>query len=644
MSSYNLPDLTGQNVNHLQVNMPCFVYQVGQKIGFEASPIFANSLVITLTDGTGRSLVRDVDWEVKSDDIDQTATARAKLEDQTFNKTLVKSITIKSDLALNKPIAMTFQEFYDTLPGRIFDDGTPFEVTPDLIKSLVSGLADARQQIAHVNSPVAPNPTPPKLLPFDINCERSSNVISNEPIVVNTVAGAKVVRLAHGAFFANSLELKFNGVTLNPNTDYLPVVVSPLTERSTNKSGIYQYILLNGSYAGTLTATYHAVGGEVQSTDINAVYELMIAIKTYLNDGIFVTSETIPETPAFRAMNARLNLLEDGMRRILNGTPTYGDSTAGGAVTRPIAANDADFHWWTIATLYKVEGSNDIIKADQFKGRAYFPGSKISVAFTVDVNIDQTRNKVSMRTDSLIFDPNYTLFEDLSVAAQQFPMIRVVWNQAAESFSGAALQIGLPLPNLSDVMVVEDMSSSESCWIMSRLNEYLVGDTSSTPSAPQDNGFLLPDGISLWSEASNISYQEVFVPDYREGYLAYSGSQVQINSLTTINPTGGLFNIVLPDYFPANKAKSLIVTMLSADSTQVYDIVIPLTGMVSNIRNGRMNFVDSGMESMAMLATVTQDSLHDISISLNISEIANPLITGVPSPKTDIVRYIRVGV
>lgn len=642
MTTYYLPDLTGTSSDYLQVNIPAFVYQSGMKVSFENSPIFVSSLVITLTDGTARVLVRNVDWEVKTDDIDQTAMSRAFLENPAFTGTLVKSISMKSNVALNKSIAMTFQEFYLTQPGRFFDDGRPLEVTPDLIKSLITGLSDVRQQVARVQSPVALNLNPPTLLPFDLNCELSSNVITNEPIIINTVAGAKVVRLAQGAFFPNTLTLRYNGNVLNPATDYMPVVVSPLTGKTINPTGIYQYILLNGSFAGTITASYHAVGGEVQQNDIDSVYELMIAIKTFLDDGIFVTSETIVETPAFRAFSSRLNLLEDGMRRLLSGTPTYGDSSSNNAVTRPISAPNSDVHWWSIATLYKVQGSNDVITADQFKGRIYLPDSKISLGFNVDFNMDQLRNWVSFKTDSLVFDPLYSLFSDFSVAAPQWPAVRVVWNRSSMAFSGAVIQIGVPLPTLLDRMVVEDLSSAESCWVLSRHNEFILGGASVDPSVPDDSGFVLPDGVSVWSPASGISYSEICVPQYDPGYLAYLGSTHTLSDIITIEPTAGLFNITIPDYFPVRKIKTLLVTMMSADGNIVYDITIPLTGLTPTERSGRVTFVDSENEAFGLVTLVTQDEVGNISIALNGIEIAAPLITGTQSAKTDIVRYIRV--
>lgn len=644
MTTYYLPDLSGTNSDYLQVNVPSYVYQSGQKIYFENSPIHSDSLVISLVDGTGTVLVRNTDWEVREEDKDQAAMSRAKLENNTFSGTLIKSITIKSNVALNKPVAMTYQEFYLTVPGRTFDDGRPLEITPDLIKSLITGLADVRQQVANVNSPVVTNIAVPKLLPFDINKERSGNLITGESVTVNTISGAKVVRLSNGLFFRDSLIVKQNGVSLSPDTDFVPIVLSSLTDKTTNISGIYQYILITKPLSGPLVFDYHAVGGDVQPSDIKSTYDLMVAIKTHLDDGIFITSETVVETPAFRAFNARLNLLEDDMRRLLTGVPTYGDSSSNNAVTRPISTVDANFHWWTIASLYQVQGSSDIIRSDKFKGRVYLPNSKIALTFSVDLNIDSVRNKVSFSTETLVFDPQYKLFETLSVASTQIPMIRVVWNESSGTFSGAYIQFGVPLPDLVDQMVVEDMSTAESCWILSRENEYIVGQSVAPPSTPSDTGFVLPDGVSIWSPVSSISKYQICVPTYDNGYLMYAGSDITIDDLVTVAETGGLFNVSLPAYFPVSEIKSLLVTMISNDSSQVYDIEIPVTGTVSNIKNGRQNFVDSDMAAAAMLAKVTQDSLNDISLSLNISEIANPLQTGLPSDQTDVVRYVRVKV
>jgi hypothetical protein len=108
--------------------------------------------------------------------------------------------------------------------------------------------------------------------------------------------------------------------------------------------------------------------------------------------------------------------------------------------------------------------------------------------------------------------------------------------------------------------------------------------------------------------------------------------------------TSASFNVVLPTYFPVAEAKSVVVTLISADSSEVYDVEVPLTGLTASSKMGRMNFVDSDRSANAMLVKLTQDVLNDISLSLNISEIANPLQTGLPSNQTDVVRYVRVKV
>lgn len=644
MSRYYLPDLSGVNTDYLKVNVPYFIYQVGAKIIFPDSPIFVNSLRLVLTDGSGTQLVKDVDWEVLPDDVDQQAMGVAFAEDNNFTKTLVRSVTIKSTTGFRKYVAMTFQEFHLTVPGRSFDDGTPLELTPELIKDIITSLADLRQRNAQITSPVTPNHIPPTLLPFDVNKTRAGNRVTNEPVTVNTVAGAKVIRFRQGAFFADSVALRFNGAVLNPAQDYTPIVLSPLTQQSTNKSGIYQYILINGTFAGELSADYHPVGGEVQIEDVGSVYNLMVAIKTYLNEGVFITANSIPATAAFRAMHARMNSVEEKMRNLLTGGPTYGDSSSGTAVTRPIGANDSNFHWWTIANLYQVEGSNDIIRTGRFKGRVYLPTAKVSLTFTVEANFDQTRNYVSFDTESVVFDPTYVLFGDVSVNAPQFPMIRVVWNQSAETFSGACIQFGIPLNNLTDVMVVEDMSTVESCWILDRSNERIVGQPGGNPSAPQDNGFLLPDSVSLWSNVSGISRQQTYIPEFDKGYLAYSGSTVSLDSIDNVGSNANLFPIVLPDYFSVGDFKTLVVTFVSADSDTMYEVEIPLTGSATNRRVGRSVFVDSNTSTFSLTADVGQDVLSDISISLNAVEVAKNPDTDEASDKTDFIRYIRVKV
>jgi hypothetical protein len=597
-----------------------------------------------MTDGTGRTLDRDIDWTVNADDKDMAATGRAFIANPSFNKELVKSVTIISNKALGSKVAATYQAFLNVNPGRTFDDGVPIEITPDLIKQLVAGYGELRQQVSGANSPVSPTTLTPALLPFDINKTNSGNNITNEIATVNTVIGAKVIRPLQGAFFADSLTLTYNGNPLNSGTDYLPIVYSPLTQRTTNAGGIYQFILLNGEFTGDISMNYHAVGGDVQRVDIEAIYQLMVTIKTFLNDGVFITSETITETPSFRAFHARLLQLENNVRSLLSGAPTYGDATAGVTVTRGIQATDANFHWYNIASLYQVAGSTDIITADQFKGRVYLPTTKVSLAFTVDVNLQQARNKVSFKTDSVVFDPLYKLFTDISVAAPQYPLVRVVYNQSGSTFSGAWLQIGIALTALSDQIVVEDMSTTESCWILDRTGQ-IVSGTTVTPNTPKDSGFTLPNGSDIWSSAGSSSYSETFIPKFDDGYLVYSGSSVTINDINTSDSTSSLFNSVLPSYFLISKIKTLTITLASATGDLVYDIDIPMTGTTANQKFGRTLIPTATGEIAEVNATLVQGvGGTNSTVSINLSDSNLSIWTSMATSMTDIIKYIRVKV
>lgn len=641
MSVYYLPDITGTDPDYFEPNIPFLIYKRNQKIFFENSPVFAESLRLVLADGSATLLQRNVDWHVNDDDIDDAAMSRAYLENSSFSKTLVKSVTLISERVVGKKIAVNVQQFYLTQPGRTFDDGRPFEVTPDLLKWAISSIADLKQQVALVSSPVAPNDQIPQFLPFDLNKERSGNIVTGEQVTVNTVSGANVIRLSRGAYFADSLRLVANGSVLNSQTDYLPLGLSPLTKQSTNRSGIYQFILINRPLSGEVTIDYHAVGGEVQLDDVNAVYEQLLAIKTYLQQQNILTPSSIVETPSFQSFNNRLTFLENNVRSILSGTPTYGDATAGQTVIRPIRTIDANFHWWNIANLYKVQGSNDIVLADQFKARVFFPGSKVSVSFTLDTNFNQTREPISFTTDALVFDPTYTLFGDVSVASPIYPMFRVVWSTASQGFSGASLQVGLPVPSLTDQMIIEDLSSQESCWLLDKSNQQLPNTPAVTPGSPLDDNFLLPDRATTWSSVGPSSRNKLFIPKYQKGYLFYAGAAVTLSQINNSNDNTQLFTSTLPSYFPLSEIQSVVVTMLSPDGTVSYDVEISTPILVSNQKKGIRSFVDSSRGChLSMAALLKLNVQGNPIINLNVNVITN----NVNSALTDQIRYIRVRV
>jgi hypothetical protein len=640
MTSYTLPDITGKDPNYHQSNRPFYIYRRGMRIHFKNSPVFVSSLRLIMVDGSGYRLQQNVDWTVNHTDIDEDAMQMAYRQNPNFSETLVSSVTIISDKVLDKSIAATYQEFYLTLPGRMFDDGSPLEFTPQVAKALIRGVGELRQQLARPTSPLAINDRVAAPLPFDINGERPTNKITGETVTVNTMTGYKVIRLANGAFFKDSLVIKSGGQTLNLSTDYTPLVVSPLIDRTTNKSGIYQYVMIVGEFNGELAIDYHAVGGDVQIDDVNAVQEQILAIRTFLEETLFITPDSVVDTPAFRALHARINLMEDNVRSILNGAPTYGDTTSGVSVRRGIKTTNSNLHWWTIANLFKVEGSNDIVTADQFKGRVFIPGAKIALSFTVDFNSEQHRNPVSFITDSAVFDPNYVIFADAPATATVLPLIRVVWNDGTEGFAGASIQVGLPLLSTNDILVVEDFSSTESCWLLDRTGQITNG-TTPTPLDPQDNTFHLPDGATFWSEGGSSSRSRTLVPVFEEGYLVYTGSVVNLGQVTTTADTKNKFNVSLPSYFPLEAVRSIVITMASSDSSTVYDVEVRTPHSLANAVSGKATFTDSADRLLSLRTKLSRNVDNSIALAVNLT---NPFAPSAGDNSADVIRYVRVKV
>ena len=643
MASLALPDYTGTNPSYAYTNMPWFVYETGVKYTFPNSPVFKSNLSIILVDGSKTPLVMGTDWVINPDDIDQTAMGLAFTNNPDFNDVLAKSVTFTSSLSLSKKIAMDYQEFYLTNPARIFDNGLPLELTPDLIKGLLSDVAGLRQASISSTSSLSSNYTVPSFLPLDINATNPGNVVSNEPITLNTISGARIIRLGKGDFFWDSLSLTYNGTPLNSGTDFQPLGASALIAQTTNTSGIYKYAVVNAAVSGTIEATYHAVGGDVSPLDVESLYTLMTDIKSFLSDSTFVTPDSIQGTDFGKSMLSRVVVLENEMRSLLTGPANYGDATSGKVINKGITSVDSAFHWWNVASLYKVAGSSTIVTADRFKGRIFFPTAQVALTFSVDFNMNVSRNPAGFETCNLVFDPLYTLFGDASVTSPVYPMVRLVWNNSANVFSGAWLQVGLPLLALNDTMASEDMSGLESCWILDPTGKAVAGNTV-TPVLPSDNGFVLPDGSSVWTSGAAGSYSKTFVPSYNLGYLVYSGSAVTLSTINTTANTSSNFPVSLPTYFNLNSSKELLVTLTSADSTTVYDVVVPLQEVATRAMMGSVVVAATTKEVFTLNVSFVQSILGVITLSLNITDNSLSTTTSSGSSFTDVIRYVRVKV
>jgi len=166
------------------------------------------------------------------------------------------------------------------------------------------------------------------------------------------------------------------------------------------------------------------------------------------------------------------------MRLLLqNGLPTYGDVSTGTALLKKVSAVDTSLHWWSIATLYQVDGSNDFVKADVFKFRLTSIHTKLMFECVVSVDVDNmARTQVKCLNSNI---PENTI--DMAS-----PMLRILYSNQGSTYEGMTLQIGMKLQALQETFDIEDMSGRESCW------KLIPFDANSTP--PEDTAVLLPPG------------------------------------------------------------------------------------------------------------------------------------------------------
>lgn len=221
------------------------------------------------------------------------------------------------------------------------------------------------------------------------------------------------------------------------------------------------------------------------------------------------------------------------MRKFLSGTPSYGEKTTGSSRIYKITSPDNNLHWWNLATLYKVDGSEDIITADRMHFRVAMMQSKFMMDVYVAFNLNNPDgNKLTVSVVSENYPRGYVPFVDYSeVDVIIRPQFRVIWNKSDSVLSGAVLQIGMELKNIiTETIGIEDFSGEESCWTL------VPSVVTAIPG--QDSAVELP-GLSvagdlqfIWDTDNPNSAQESILAPFSRGHLVWAGVQ-------TLNRPGG---------------------------------------------------------------------------------------------------------
>ena len=556
------PDLTGQNPKYKVMDETIVIFRSTQKIEFN-TPVFLDSITITDMDVPPPRpvLQKGNAWSSDSDDVDVTTLSNILVNNPEFDKTLVKSITFTRTKNEAQTIQLKYQQLFPTSSFFAQNEQDCVDFTPEMLTDMLCRLNWVERQAKTIggveSDPLSPIP---KLLDEDPHKENCDNV-QTETHFINVFEGKNIIKPSTGAFFRDSVVVRIpNHCTLTAGEDYVVYHTNiPKTKSSCNTSGVYEYILVTYSFAGEVEVTTHAYGGEVTADSFKALSDAVTSLARFLKDEPPVTPGSLSQVSAFKTLDARVTCLEEDMRSLVKtGRPTFGDANPLGAVATifKAQASDTNMHWWSIATLYKVDGSDDIIRADRARYRFRMVESKIAMDVILHVDM-RLKNPFQLETVGILTDSNTInqFDENMPAALNVIPHFRIIWNDDLSVFSGVILQMGMAFPSFIETVAIEDFSGSESCWkVVSPENE---------PVTPIDTTIPLPDGASVWDENNSASRQRVALLPYPDGYVIWQGVEdISPGSSVTVTTN-------LQKTFHAEKARQLSF-VIDVDGTPVY--------------------------------------------------------------------------
>jgi hypothetical protein len=581
---YYTPDLTGQDPACYKDNDIYAIHKYNQKIFFDV-PVFEDSIIIYMLNSLGAVLstfVKGQDWNVLSDDYDDTSISRMKVYDSEFDKNLLKSITIIRPFANDYQINLTHQRLYPVNVKKALLNGVRLEVTPDLI----GGMLEDIEYLSMITRPVSDShslsESGPMLFQLDAHKELPENYVEFEEHEVNVLEGRKVIRPIGGAFFKDSVKvrIKDDPSYLVAGIDYIIFRLNVNKTRVTeNTSGVYDFILVLREYVGILEVTYHAFGGEATIYDTTELNKKCNNIINYLTDSSFLTSAGLGSAPIILALNDKVTYLEDEMRKLLLGQASYGDVSSGKSILKKIASTDDLLHWYTIATLYKVDGAEDIILADRLHFRIKTLRTNMMFDAMVSVNLTNVNTKLSVDILSEHYEKGFIPYEDYSgINNIVRPQLRILYNDDTQLNSGVVLQFGIEFKGfIEETIVVEDLSGKEGCWKLI--------DPPTTAVPPEDDLVQLPNEAHIYDVLNSDSTAISTLVPFKCGYIVWAGGY-PLN-----RPEGGFkeydLEHILPDNIDLSKVTHARLELKESDQ-----LLFPI----------EINFVP-GSEDMTGVAT-----------------------------------------
>lgn len=627
---YLTPDLTGENELYKVDNDQRMIITTDQVVSFN-DPIFADSLQVVALGTVNRVLVKGADWNYRNEDLAIEAMSSMKLVDIDFNETLIKSIVIlKPYVGAEYRINCSYQRLYPVYSKRALYPGLePLTVTPDLIRHMLEMLQRHDYLLAPIKDVHTVTDKNCLLLEADPNKERPENFILAERHLINVPDNVAVIHPIGGPFYKDSLKVKHteSGMILTENQHYKVFGVDyNKTEMSTNPSGVYRFVLFTGSFVGTVEIDYHAYGGDPTLEDIRALDETNNNLIQYIIDSQLLTPETVSTAPSIILIRNKLEELEETMRRLAtSGRPTYGDVSSGGCLKKRIAANDTEHHWWTIGSLYKVDGSNDVFVADTMKLRIQTFYTKFAFDLVVNFNMLNTSRAMNLSVVSANYPKGYDPFVDYSELGNIIrPQFRIIWNDNTVNQSGALLQIGMRLKTVAEeTIAVEDWSGPESAWKLIPSPDEAV--------LPEDSILTLPNPNHVWDTLNPDSRVASQLVPFEDGHIVWAGTE----SLN--RPSSGWKNIQLA-HFLEKEVDIRKIRRMRLDLEEVgaarFPVVLNFISGSSDL-NASASFTYNGKPAYVTARIYLNPVSKDIEISLSAE-----IVAGLASTQLDLRHVI----
>lgn len=521
-------DLSGALASYKKEDVRAVIFQDNQQVQFN-EPVFLNTIVVKKLSGTSWIPITNGaadGWIVDSSDYDSDARSEAMLRDSTFNRILVKSITLKTfnTTSTKTTVSIDYQRLRKDLNEEYKYDGDGPEYSPALMAKVLENLEYLTSKSNPVTDLFGSSLEDHTMLETDLTGINTVNYIQNERHTLNVPGGRMFISPDRGSFYnygvvvqgftpiattiTSTNKTTFYGklfiyneilhnealntttskekrvvisranvdtyvgltgtivgdpVVWTAGTDYKIIGVNlAKTKVSSHTSGVYEHIHVLKSYVGEVMISYHAFGGTVSTQDVIDLHKNLQNLVSVVKGSGMLTDRSVYTHPLIREMVKRLNDMEEFHHHYAQ-------------IEHIISVRDKLFHWYNIAFIYdnRWDGLHDAME-DLGTFRIESLSRNWAYEFQVITNMASDQARI-MRVKTLgCADPNtVTNLKDYAVLDQRDNVyLRLCWINDGKT-SGVVLQYGMKFDKFTllpqdgvttETLIVTNKSGNASRW------------------------------------------------------------------------------------------------------------------------------------------------------------------------------------